>query len=453
MKRIVIFLLLTCVICAMVFAQRSIYVSARGDDENDGLSERRPVKTTFIALAVALLLDDVDTITIIGTLDKNSEILHENNVFGFLSVNKDILITGKPDATGSERAILSAKGSNKVAVYITGANTKIRFEHIEISGGEGDLGFGLLITDGAQVTLGQGTVVRNNNNGGIFINEGTCIINGAEVRDNPSPGIMVINNGAVTMRNGVIRDNRSPGNAGGVLVGEGGRFTMTGGTITGNRAPSNYRGGGVYIAPGGRFEQTGGTISGNTAGRDPNVAREPNTFGSNLTPGSSTSTTSTSSTTGSSGNPPPPPKSKAVYLDMPVFLGLYGQGLHLNSGSLGLLLQLGLGINFRDSFSINILGEAGGGFGYPYMLEWNFGGMGELHFFDTFGLGAGYGMYKRILPWGFFDSEDDIINSMYMRFSLIFLGESKTSLFANHYDGAWNELDNWGFGIQWGFKW
>jgi len=44
LKRFMLILLLICAVCTGAFAQQSIYVSARGNDSNDGLSEARPVK-------------------------------------------------------------------------------------------------------------------------------------------------------------------------------------------------------------------------------------------------------------------------------------------------------------------------------------------------------------------------------------------------------------------------
>jgi hypothetical protein len=47
----------------------------------------------------------------------------------------EILITGKPGATGAERAVLSGRGS-KAGVVAIANKVKIRFEHIEISNGK-----------------------------------------------------------------------------------------------------------------------------------------------------------------------------------------------------------------------------------------------------------------------------------------------------------------------------
>jgi hypothetical protein len=382
----------------------SYYVSARGNDSNDGLSEDRPIRTLLMAISIAQV-QEIKRITVIGTLDATSEKPPESLplVFGLVTVveSPEIIITGKPGASGTERAVLSGRGSGASVLGVTN-NTKIRFEHIEISGGEGEYSVGLQIGNGAQVTLGPGAVVQGNSVMGIGIIDGTCVIDGGEVRDNAGPGIAVGEKGVLTMRSGAIRDNRSTGNGGGVGILSGGRFTMSGGTITGNRAAG--AGGGVYVASGGTFNQTGGTISGNTAtqGSNPNVYREQGALGSNPTPGGTSSTTPSTPSTPST----PPPRPSFFGFHVPVYLGIYGQGLQLNTGSLG----AGLGVKGA----------------VVYMVD-------------------------------NFDMEKHI-KSTYTRAALIFCGTYKFSLFAEYYHkddplftyDNWNKLENWGFGIQWG---
>ena len=284
MKKIVLILLIACAVCTGVFAQQSIYVSAQGNDNNDGLSEGKPLKSIDKALTFAYE-KNVYRVTVIGTLTKdNFSIFEDDDDFVFHFRNRasaELLITGKPNATGTVRAVLSAKGLNISAAVVFGTGTKIRFEHIEISGGEGEDGDGLVIYDDASVTLGPGTVIRGNKGTGVHVCEGNLLIDGGEVRDNQDSGIMICESSTGIMRSGTIRDNRSPDIAGGVYIDEDGVFTMSGGTITGNRAVKS--GGGVYVCTDGRFDKTGGTITGNTAGQgsDHNVYRERGALGSN----------------------------------------------------------------------------------------------------------------------------------------------------------------------------
>jgi hypothetical protein len=290
MKKAIVVILFACLICAETFAQISVYVSANGNDSNDGLSENTPVKSFNFALSI-IAKNNIRTITVIGTLDINNQdvIAEAIWVFGlfgevmnliFMNRQDEIVITGKPEAVGLERAVLSGRGAeNKFVVVISSENAKIRFEHIDISGGEGERGAGLIITGGAEVTLGVGAVVRNNAFAGVGIEEGTCVINGGEVLGNRYGGVSVQANGILYLKNGVIRENNGIAGAG-VMISNGGRFTMTGGIISANRASNT--GGGVAVDTGGRFDQTGGNISGNIAPQRNNVSRAYGTLGSNL---------------------------------------------------------------------------------------------------------------------------------------------------------------------------
>ena len=475
MKRIALILVLACAVCAGAFAQSdaSYYVSARGNDDNDGLSESRPFKTLYQAFAGAFATG-INKVTVIGTLNKDTVSDFTPGdvfVFGFNSIGglikDEIIITGKPGATGAERAVLSGRRSNAITVDVRD-NARIRFEHIEISGGEGEYGCGIYIED-AYVTLGPGAVVRSNAKVGIGITGGTCVIDGGEVRDNVI-GVVVAEKGVVTMQSGIIRDNRSPGSAGGVVVASGGRFTMSGGSITGNSAAGS--GGGVYVSSGGRFDQTGGTISGNTAPRGPNIYRERGSLGSDLASGTSTppatspprqpssgsseGSLSTGPSSGSSSSPGSSSSSapSGFGWNIPLFFGLYLQGFHANTVSLGVPVQLGVEFDFWRVASIAILAEAGAGLGWPYIIEYHYGGMAELYFADKrFGLGAGLGSHGAALRWEAVRDDynsgnsnmPETLQSFYTRFALFYRNKGhKLSLYAQYYG------NNWGFGLTWG---
>jgi len=304
--------------CAEVFAQsgtRSIYVSAKGDNKNDGFSEAKPMKSLTEALNKASE-QSIKTITVIGTLDWRSDstaafrVIMGSDILFHIEKPKDITITGKPSASGEERAVISAIGLKNSAVVRITSDVKVRFEHIEISGGQGDNGIGLFI-DNAQVTLGQGATVRNNAgniliaNGIAVVRGGTCIIDGGEVLNNKG-GVWVDDGSILILRSGSIRDNSSTV-GGGVYISSKGQFTMSGGNITGNsviRPPTDTqndsggggvmalgsftmtggsitnnrttgKGGGVWVFGNNKFDQKGGTISGNFAemGSDPNIHR------------------------------------------------------------------------------------------------------------------------------------------------------------------------------------
>jgi hypothetical protein len=253
-----------------VSAQQTIYVSAQGDEAERGLNEARP--TTFPKALAQAMEGTARRIVITGAMDIKSNGMNKTTggVFDFFdSVGNDkrkkaldeIVITGKPGATGAERAVLSAKGSGNAAVWAR--NCRIRFEHIDIESGEGKFGYGVYIPEGAQVTLGPGAVVRNNVSAGVFVsNGGTFVIDGGELINN-NTGVYV--EGTAALLNGAIKENTSSNGGGGVQISGGGRFTMSGGTISGNKTADTdyFSGGGVYITSGGLFSITGGTITGN----------------------------------------------------------------------------------------------------------------------------------------------------------------------------------------------
>lgn len=285
----------------------SYYISANGDDNNDGLSEKKALKTLSYAIR-QLPENPINRFTVIGTLDITSEILFEEaededmrSVFHLFHVDPDreIIISGKPGAKGAERAVLSAAGSEKGVGIVLGGGP-IRFEHIEISGGETKRGvalrrgFGLMLVVGGRVILGPGAIIRDNFGAGVEMILGTCIIDGGEVRDNTGPGIVALNQSALTMKDGTISGNNyaygggvlledsatftmSGGTisnnqaeyGGGIFLGENNTFTLTGGSITGNSA--SILGGGIVADTGGIFEWAGGTISGNSAPDSPEI--------------------------------------------------------------------------------------------------------------------------------------------------------------------------------------
>jgi len=272
MKKMILILAIFVVAGSFVSAQQAVYVSARGDEAERGLSEAKP--TTFPKALAQAMEGTAKRIIILGAMDVKSNGMGKTTggVFDFFdSVGNDkrkkaldeIVITGKPGVTGAERAVLSAKGSGNAAVWVR--NCRIRFENIDIESGEGKFGYGVYIPEGAQVTLGPGAVVRNNFSSGIFVsNGGTCVIDGGEVINN-NTGVYA--EGTAALINGAIKDNTSSYGGGGVHIADGGHFTMSGGTISGNKTATTdyYSGGGVYIDRGGRFTISGGTITGNRA--------------------------------------------------------------------------------------------------------------------------------------------------------------------------------------------
>ncbi|MDR2922761.1 MAG: right-handed parallel beta-helix repeat-containing protein [Treponema sp.] len=273
MKKTALILAFSVIAGSAVLAQQTIYVSAKGSRDNSGMSEAEP--TDFSKAITQVMTGAAKKITIIGAVDVNSSGMRKDIGCVFDIVDSvgdvkrgkaldEIMITGKPGASGTERAVLSAKGSGNTAVWVR--NCKVRFEHIDISGAEGGYGYGLYILKDAQATLGPGAAVRNNVNAGAYVAEGgSCVIDGGEIVNNTNIGAYV--KGVLNLVSGSIKDNSSSSGGGGVYIAEGGRFTMSGGTITGNKTAvlEPYSGGGVYVAEGGNFTMSGGTITGNNS--------------------------------------------------------------------------------------------------------------------------------------------------------------------------------------------
>lgn len=108
--------------------------------------------------------------------------------------------------------------------------------------------------------------------------------------------------------------------------------------------------------------------------------------------------------------------------------------------------------------------------GYPYLLEYSFGGIAELYFADkTFGVGVGIGSYTQNIHINELidlDSDADSdrpdkVKSGYTRFAFIFRknglfsGERKTTFYVQHYNNdSWSDLEYWGVGIlfQWNMR-
>jgi hypothetical protein len=272
-----------------------VYVSNFGDEENDGHSESTAKKELAKALLGAMLstshLGKSVKIIIIGTLDVKQDTLSSlmrqggrNFLYQVIQSTPkegtEIIITGKPNASETEKARISAEGlfannGKGLSVFLVRGGGKVRFEHIEISGGDYDLGAGLWVTGGTEVTLGEGAMVTGNHGrlgAGVFIDDkATFILAGGEVKDNISldngingsggGGIFVAESATFIMHSGIISGNTTDRAGGGVYV-NGGTFTMNNGNIRNNTVEDS--GGGVFLASG-VFTMNGGFITENRA--------------------------------------------------------------------------------------------------------------------------------------------------------------------------------------------
>jgi hypothetical protein len=161
------------------------YVSAEGDDANNGLSEKGAFKTLSKAVTLAAT-GTIKRIVILGALDEQSEANDDaESVFIIHNTGFDeITISGKDDSTSGEML----GGNGKRVISITG-KSNIRFENIHISGGDTeDKGGGIYAVNGPNITLGKNAVLSGNcssEGGGINVEDGSLtLLQNAAIRDN-----------------------------------------------------------------------------------------------------------------------------------------------------------------------------------------------------------------------------------------------------------------------------
>jgi hypothetical protein len=281
-------------------ANRSYYVRADGNDNNNGRSETAPLKTLQKALSLSSQ-GAVKTITVIGKI--------EGGVINDIQVSTDaeIFITGKVDASDEEKAVLGALSirGNKIhfrfeniaiigdyygkALAISGASIKIG-AGVKISSQKDNDSNGILLDMGATFVMDDGEISGNTRsgvsimnrctftmNGGIISqnghgkldrgggisNMGTVVINGGTITNNTAKnGGGILNYGTLTINDGSITQNKAEYGAG--IYQDRGKLTIEKGSITANEA--EFVGGGLYVKKGASFTQKGNVISGNSAG-------------------------------------------------------------------------------------------------------------------------------------------------------------------------------------------
>jgi hypothetical protein len=251
------------------------YVQADGDDKNAGISEDAPFKTLQRALEAAAKTP-VKKITVIGTLVGNTTIEDADptvnrpikymdatggqnfaevlkNQVGVATVEgsldepdpDEITITGKPDASGAERAVLTLANNDEGILNVFGST--VRLEHIEISGLNTTKEISAISVVAGSLTLGKGAKVTKNISGNM-------------------PGIYVLVRGLVIMRDDAeISHNEGAHNVG-VYLESGSVIAMfDNALITGNKATTG-NGGGVALSGSSLIMYGNSTVSGNSAG-------------------------------------------------------------------------------------------------------------------------------------------------------------------------------------------
>ncbi|MDR1249861.1 MAG: hypothetical protein LBK63_11220 [Treponema sp.] len=252
-------------------ATDTYYVNASGDDERDGLSVESAFRTLKKALGAAREEGAHKIITVIGTLNADSEGASEGSSIFEVRNTGDAVITIR----GTSSAKLSALNSGKRVLQLFG-NVRLRLEHIEVSGGsiaDPDItrggGGGALVANGAALILGNAAVIRDNRaqaGGGVVVGnkDSSFILEGGEVRENSSAsdggGILAILEGSVKIAAGRVANNTAAAQGGGISVGADAVISVEGGEISGNQAAD---GGGLHII--GSAAMQGGRVGGNQA--------------------------------------------------------------------------------------------------------------------------------------------------------------------------------------------
>jgi hypothetical protein len=270
------------------FAQDDVatayYVNTMGNDKNDGLAELSAFKTLQYAVEMASR-NKIKRIIVVGRLsERNASVLHVENTGA-----DEIIITGKPNANASEKAVLTYTGSGWSGGVSISGKSNICFENIEFSGNQA--ASGIEVSVGALVTLGNGVKIKNNHSatgGGIRIYQNGILIikDGAEISGNTCTeytygngrsaqgkgGGIEVGDGVVIMYGGIISGNKVDGEGGGICL-SGGQFIFHGGTITGNEAAE---GGGVFIEYGHIWPQNGKIVGNKSEYGDTNIRQREN---------------------------------------------------------------------------------------------------------------------------------------------------------------------------------
>ncbi|MDR1326241.1 MAG: LysM peptidoglycan-binding domain-containing protein [Treponema sp.] len=235
----------------------SYYVSASGNDANEGTRENSALRTLTKALELAKQ-SNVKVITVIGVQEGTMRIENMGEL--------EILITGKAQASEREKAVFN--GSATEPAFDISGQSKIRVEHITVSAGAG--GSFRIRDREASLTLGTKTRIFGTPDmvtvGMALENDATLIMcDDASISNiNTSSSAVYVAKGTFTMTdNALIAGNSTQANGGGVHIRDG-VFTMQGSAkISGNKSDAN--GGGVCIDQGLFSMQENASILDNTA--------------------------------------------------------------------------------------------------------------------------------------------------------------------------------------------
>jgi hypothetical protein len=286
-KVIFIVALLIIILGSYGFAQNgeSYYVSARGNDRNDGKTEAAAFKTLTKAVQ-ATKTGAIKTITVIGIV--NGTALNEGEIkandYLISDGFNELLITGKAGATGKDKAVINGRLGTSGSVRFTHITITGMYHHLLYSSGTLKLGAGAVITGSSWkglVSMAGGSVymegdakiignkagpgiasedgfetrpniymsgnarISGNNGAGIMEAYTVYMADEAEISNNMNGGIW--NADSVTLSGNARIFKNSGDVAGGILLypGSGSVTLLDNAAITGNKVRGTKASGGV----------------------------------------------------------------------------------------------------------------------------------------------------------------------------------------------------------------
>jgi hypothetical protein len=240
---------------------RSIYVSARGGDNNDGRSEEGAYKTLGKAFSTAAR-GEVKTITVVGRVDGCA-----------VKDVGEMTLIGKGEGAGIGAMELFGGSTVRIErlavsgrVSITGGAVVTLGEGVKVSGAYGD---GVIMKGGGRLVLEKDAEISNCGGVGIYFEGGEIILKDNAVVSNcrggvSGSGVLTMAGEAKIVKN--IKLNYEGGGDGGGVYLESGVFDMSGNAIVEGNAVRDD-GGGVYIRDGSFVMRDNAAVTGNAARR------------------------------------------------------------------------------------------------------------------------------------------------------------------------------------------
>lgn len=239
-----------------------VYISASGNDTNDGLSPLTPKLT--LTSGFELAKTQTNSVIFIGGNFILTTNINSKHSGGYLSYASNIIITGGWNENFTEQGQPSVLNGNQVCRHVISiANSfNIALTNLFITGGKDNsingFGGGIFLSNSSQCFIA--CLITNNYvnryGGGIYISGNSNLINSFifdNYAGNNGGGIYL--SGKTNVISGTIENNTS-GTGGGVYISTG-AYNIFSGTISGNT------GGGVYLNSG-NYNTFSGNVTGNT---------------------------------------------------------------------------------------------------------------------------------------------------------------------------------------------